>query len=143
MINVKAWTDSLSFGEPTVDTQHMAMFDALCEIFKVLETPPVSFDVIAELLDQLFTISSEHYQYEEKLMLSTGYIGYDSHRKEHVRFQRNFLKLRNALSENGVTPELSDDINTYIADWVFTHTSGADKFFARYYKEKVKAETSN
>lgn len=103
MILHLSWHESYECGEPTIDREHLKLFElanALIDAAFTRGTNPVHFN---DALDKLLAHIAHHFEDEETIMAQHHYAELDEHAAAHRKLVERALKLRVTAAAGGVT----------------------------------------
>jgi hemerythrin len=84
------WSNSYSIGIKIIDDQHKGLLDFVNDLFS--HSTGNERDELAyfrEVIQQAVQYVKNHFQTEEKLMITTNYPGYAEHKKAHDKFNHH------------------------------------------------------
>lgn len=79
---------------------------------------------ITEHFERFLSYMALHFAAEERLMLTTGYAGFDNHRQEHEKAMATMRRLDAAHRAGQELAE--EDLLRFIRSWMESHLPGAD-----------------
>jgi hemerythrin len=126
--------ESYYTGIPLIDNQHEQYLRLVEDLFALCERSDVEQESVDESLAIVFAYAIEHFDAEEALMLSTGYSGYETHRRKHNEF-RDEVDRVSAMSKEGVQPE--DQLmhmTKWLLEWFLEQTLLHDTALAAFLK---------
>lgn len=130
------WTPDLSTGVKEIDDQHVELFrriDSLLDAWTAGNVQAEVNKVITFLTDYVVT----HFGTEEKHMDKYGYTNTVQHKAQHEQFIKSFGRLRDKFITRGTSPELIEEANQLLVDWLKNHIRYADKALGLYLKRKM------
>ena len=137
------WNPGLETGIDVVDEQHRRYFQLLNNYLeKTTETLSDGnqfFDLL-EKFDFLHQYAKEHFSTEELIMQEAGYPDFESHRDEHLYFERHVDELYDQLKAEGFSKELAREADYYIIEWFVEHIREADMELAEFLHNKVSLD---
>jgi len=97
------WSDSYSMGVKIIDDQHKGLLDFVNDLFNHASGNEAEERAyFKEVIQQAVQYIKEHFQTEEKLMVSTKYQGYAEHKKAHDEFTLTVIQsVKDFESGNG------------------------------------------
>ncbi len=122
------WDDSIALGIPTVDAQHKALFGWINTLDEAVRNGNGA-EAVGEVIWKLITYVSEHFNEEERLMLSYNYPGLAAHRKEHDKF---VLRLREIQVNYNDGHEMSENVLDFLTEWLVCHIKGTDQGYSQF-----------
>jgi len=78
-----------------------------------------------------------HFGNEERYMDKFGYSSTSQHKAQHEQFVKGFGKLKERSMREGVSPELIEDANQLLVDWLKNHIRYSDKALGLFLKLKL------
>lgn len=96
--------ESYYTGIPLIDNQHEKYLRLVEDLFALCERSDVEQKRVDEGLAIAFAYAIEHFDAEEALMLSTGYSGYETHRRKHNEFRDEADRV-STMRKEGIGPE--------------------------------------
>lgn len=130
---IVVWDESLSVGIKKIDQQHQ-------ELVKIINCLVENEDAsghsepIAHVLDRMTQYAVYHFETEEGLMLQYDYPEYESHRDDHTQFKTKTAKF--CLDALQGKETLSDELLSYLRDWLTHHILKADMKYKPYFLER-------
>ena len=79
-----------------------------------------------------YTVS--HFEAEESLMKKYDYPGYEEHKSIHQKITQQVLSFQKKIQEGDV--DLTEELMTFLKDWLIDHILGVDKKYSDYLNEK-------
>lgn len=135
MINILAWSDSLSTGFRDIDLQHKKLISIIDDVFQTVRDPGPEYSLaMAKALKALTDYTEYHFSEEENFMRVNSYPGLEGHRAQHNDFvQKVMLEIRllaNASPDDGYM------FYRFLGTWLLEHIAKSDKAWAEWLKEK-------
>jgi len=130
------WSDSLSVGHPTIDSQHKELVRRIARLIDAINSGSVTNEDMVEMLGFIADYTDEHFSTEEKMMVLAEYPGYEEHKAQHLWFMNEVNELIKEYIINGVSDKLLADIQRVLIDWLVGHITGTDKKLGAYLIEK-------
>lgn len=127
------WSDSLSVKVKQFDDQHKKLVDMVNQLFDAMKSGKGS-QVMGDILKQLIAYTQTHFAAEERLMQQHAYPGYEAHKKEHNALVMQVLDLQKQFQEG--KPVLTQNIMTFLRDWLSKHIQGDDKKYGIFFNGK-------
>jgi len=136
-VGVFEWTEKLSVGVETIDSQHRELFAAINSLLRGNGggALPEEIPRIVAFLEDYVT---NHFGMEEIYMRRLSYPGFPHHKGEHVSFINDFYDLRDAFDAEGASGELADRMGRFCGDWLVNHIGKVDKALGAFLREKGK-----
>lgn len=101
------WNDTLRSGCDAIDAEHRRIVDALNVILHKIHNRADRAE-LALLTADITHIAQTHFDHEEAMMASSGYLTLDEHRREHTALVSAFQRVREVLDQ--IAPEELSDI---------------------------------
>ena len=137
------WDPDLETGIDVVDEQHRGYFVLLNNYLEVasgtLSGGNRFFDLL-ERINFLHRYAKEHFSTEEQIMQETGFPEYESHREEHLYFERHVEELYEQLKAEGFSKETEREANYYFIEWFVGHIRKTDMDLAEFLHNKVSVD---
>lgn len=137
------WDTDLETGIDVVDEQHRRYFVLLNNYLEKASETLSDRNQFFDLLDKfnfLHQYAKEHFSTEELIMQETGFPEFESHRDEHLYFERHVDELYEQLKANGFSLELAREANYYIIEWFVEHIRKADMDLVEFLHNKVSVD---
>ncbi len=129
------WKDDLAIGVSEVDEQHKELFKKVSDLFDAC-TAGKGKDEIGRVVKYLEDYVIVHFKAEEGLQEKNGYPEYESHKKQHQLFIKDFLALKDKLQFEGPTATVIIQLNHTLVNWLINHIRKSDKALGVFMKEK-------
>lgn len=132
------WTDRLSIGVNTIDSQHRELFKRINNLVTAIKQHRCK-DEIDGTIKFLDDYARVHFAEEEKHMQETGYPGYEEQRADHKKYLAALAELKEQASlprMQGGSYDLSATTNQVIVDWIVDHIIKVDMKFGEYLKNR-------
>ncbi|HTH17717.1 MAG TPA: bacteriohemerythrin, partial [Magnetospirillum sp.] len=122
------WTDDMSVGNPIMDHDHRILLALVNQVASPgTREDPVAIEFI---LDELLGYTVSHFSREEQLMARIGYPELTGHHATHENMLEEVRQLHRRLVS--FTPNLSDDLNRFLGDWLTRHIQVEDQRYRPY-----------
>jgi len=128
------WSNSYSMGIKIIDDQHKGLLDFVNDLFNHAtgdETEERAY--FKEVIQQAVQYIKEHFQTEEKVMISTKYPDYAEHKKAHDEFTLTVIKSVKDF-ESGKRLVL-EKFAYFLKDWVLSHIAVMDRQYSLYFRK--------
>ena len=118
------WKDSFDTGIAEIDRQHRRFLDYLnrCTEYSLSHARE---KVVPELIVKMREYALMHFEFEEALMRSAGYAGYEQHEGQHAFFNARVAELEEAIT--GGVNEKAVSLAAFMRDWLISHILEEDK----------------
>lgn len=129
------WSENISVGNDTIDSQHKKL---LTQINKIIKAITFNAEVleIKEILTFFDDYINEHFSYEEKYMKSINYPYIEEHKEKHKDFIKNYIKFKDEFNKNINKDKIILDIENYIGKWWIDHIGKEDKKYQLFLENK-------
>jgi hemerythrin len=131
------WSEDLKTGIREIDNQHIEIIKRINSILKM--TGDESEERILEAIRFFGGYIIEHFETEEKYMIEHNYPEYDFHKSEHMKFLKEFSRIKKQLQKAGEFSLIPIVVGakSQAADWLIKHILSEDKTLAGYLKKRV------
>ncbi len=130
------WTEELSVGVETIDSQHREIFRAFNALLSDSGGP--SPEELPWMIGFLEDYVVNHFGMEELYMRRLSYPGFPAHKNEHVEFIGRFYDLRDEFDAQGANPATADRLGRFIGDWLVDHIGRIDKALGEFMRGKER-----
>jgi hemerythrin len=127
----QAWGDDLLVCVPQIDREHRGIID-IANDFRTAVDAGVPRAELGALLARLAGAVESHFASEERLMLSSGYRGYQAHHDEHARLLGQFSTAQGEFASGVIHP--GGALALFVEVWTGQHILSWDQDFARFLK---------
>jgi methyl-accepting chemotaxis protein len=126
------WSDRLSVGEASIDSQHRRLVELFNDLLDALHAND-SHDIIKKVLEDLLKYTQFHFGHETELMTKSGYPEQKDHLAKHTALIEQALEYRRRfLAGESVGPELT----TFLRDWLINHILKTDRQLALFLNQQ-------
>ena len=129
------WDDSFSVGIKLIDEQHQMLIERTNAISDAVANSR-GLGKITQTLDFMIKYTEFHFSAEEKVMIDNDYPKWAEHHKLHEDFKARLNLMVQDFEEDGATSGLSEDITTYLTNWLVNHIKGIDTELGKILREK-------
>lgn len=129
------WNDDLSVGIGLIDEQHKMLIERTNAIAEAVEMKR-GLEKILQTLSFMIEYTEFHFSAEEKVMIDNDYPKLAEHQKLHEDFKARLNQMVEDFEEDGATPALSEEITTYLTNWLVNHIKGIDTELGKILREK-------
>jgi hemerythrin len=129
------WDDSFSIGINLIDEQHKMLIERTNAISEAMEMKR-GLEKILQTLEFMIEYTDFHFSAEEKVMKDNDYPRWTEHHKLHEDFKSRLNLMVQDFEEEGATSGLSDEITSYLTNWLVTHIKGIDTELGKILREK-------
>jgi len=129
------WDDSFSVGINLIDEQHKMLIERTNAISEAVEMTR-GLEKILQTLSFMIEYTEFHFSAEEKVMKENNYPKFDQHHKLHEDFKDRLNLMVQDFEEEGATTQLSEEITSYLTNWLVNHIKGIDTELGKILQEK-------
>ena len=129
------WDDSFSVGINLIDEQHQMLIERTNAIAEAVEMKR-GLEKILQTLSFMIEYTEFHFSAEEKVMIENGYPKVAEHQMLHEDFKTRLNQMVDDFEEEGATSELSEEITSYLTNWLVNHIKGIDTELGKILHEK-------
>jgi hemerythrin len=129
------WDDSYSVGINLIDEQHKMLIERTNAISEAMEMKR-GLEKILQTLEFMIEYTEFHFSAEEKVMKDNDYPKFTEHHKLHEDFKGRLNLMVQDFEEEGATSGLSQEITTYLNNWLVTHIKGIDTELGQILRDK-------
>jgi hemerythrin len=120
------WSDArFATGVDEVDAQHRALFDMANELLEATRAGRPAAEISA-MLEAIGEHAKAHFACEEDIMERRNCSSCLANKLAHRWFLQDFAELGELLARDGVTPDLVDEMEEKICDWLEAHLLAID-----------------
>ena len=128
------WDDSIALGIPVIDEQHKALFGLVNSLNEAIKSGDCA-ETTQEVIWKLITYVTEHFNEEERLMMSCNFPYLAEHRKEHDQFVSRLRQIQVDFIDGH---EMGVSVLDFMVDWLVCHIKGTDQKYNRFINEQAK-----
>lgn len=129
------WDDSFSVGISLIDEQHKMLIERTNAIAVAVEMKR-GLEKIMQTLNFMIEYTEFHFSEEEKVMKDNDYPKFTEHHKLHEDFKDRLNLMVQDFEEEGATAGLSEEITSYLNNWLVNHIKGIDTELGQILREK-------
>ena len=122
--NALEWDQSFATGVGRYDDAHKVLFRMVNDLHDAMQQKR-SKEAVGQILNGLAEYTVNHFADEERAFDQTNYPGSAEHKQLHKKLVDQVVELQGKF-RSGETV-LSQDIITFLQDWLINHIKGADK----------------
>lgn len=130
------WKDRYSLNIGEIDKQHKRLFEIGARVYDlaILSDSYDHYDEILEMLNELLEYTEYHFRYEESIMKTHKYAGFDQQLKEH-EFYVNKIKGISTRDIDEDQQQAIIDIVDFLSEWIGSHILLEDRKYANYFSD--------
>lgn len=124
------WSDEYSCNIRPIDNDHRTLFEAVADLDRAVQENHGE-EAVALTIDSLLLYVREHFEREERYMLSAGYPDFRAHQISHRRFTQIVKALRDLYAHD---PKQIDSVAVlaFLKDWLVEHILNTDRDYVPY-----------
>ncbi|MBT0665913.1 bacteriohemerythrin [Geobacter pelophilus] len=126
------WSNSYSVKVSKMDSEHQRLIDMINNLYIAMREGRGK-DAIGSILDELIEYTKTHFAHEEKLMKESGYPGYEDQKRAHESLINKVVEIHARFKAGNA---LSQEIMTFLKDWLINHIQGMDKRYGPHMNQK-------
>ena len=130
------WNDNLASGSSDIDSQHKELFLRINNLLATFDKNSVDRQEMSNVIQFLSDYVVFHFGNEEKYMAQYNYSSMSAHKAQHEQFVKNFMKLKDRLLMEGITPQLSEETKELCVGWLINHIKYSDRALGLFLKLK-------
>ncbi|MGB3211147.1 MAG: bacteriohemerythrin [Desulforhopalus sp.] len=127
------WSDSLSVGIDSIDSQHRKLVDLINELHKQMNSGSAK-EAVGRTLAQLVEYTGEHFQHEEKLFAEHDFPEQDAHKEMHKKLVNQVLAFQDQFKKG--EKDVSLELMEFLKDWLVDHIKKTDKQYSPFLVSK-------
>jgi len=132
------FTPDLSTTVKEIDDQHKELFKRVDSLNASLAQGSARAELV-RTVEYLTEYVVFHFGVEEKYMIRYGYLNAVQHTAQHDQFVKTFMRLKDRLFLEGITPRITEDTQQLVVDWLINHIKYSDKALGLFLKRKLPA----
>ncbi|CCG09645.1 bacteriohemerythrin [Pararhodospirillum photometricum] len=125
-----AWSQRFATGIKAIDKDHSSLFD-LMEAIAEHERRRSSLAEVAATLHALEVYAAEHFEREERFMISAHFPEFDRHRRAHADFRALIGALARQYRRSPDAIDLGK-VRHFLVTWIMGHIMGEDMAYVPY-----------
>lgn len=130
-------TKDLKTNIDAIDKQHAELIRMCNHLEDIYDMPDRidTYDELVELIQGLKAYTKEHFEFEEKFLVSIGYRKCFTHHAIHKNFIHKISELEKYdidSDQKGYAKELAKTV----AEWILIHIAKEDMLYAEFYHSK-------
>lgn len=127
------WDPGFSVHIEEIDKQHQLLIKMINELYKAMSAGK-EHSALRKLINQLHNYAAMHFAKEEHYFDIFGYPDAKLHKKEHADFEQKVSLFEKDFNNGRQT--LSDEIMSFLCNWLANHIRGSDKKYEPFFKER-------
>ncbi len=125
------WSDNYSVGIETADIHHKKLSSMINSLYESMKSGD-SHEVVAKILSALIVYTDKHFEYEEDLLKTHNYPGYEE--QKHIELLEQVKELNEKF--NSRTTTISIELLSFLKGWLIDHINGTDKKYTEFLHSK-------
>ena len=126
------WDAKYESGDATVDQQHQALFNYVNKLETQLYAVTIDQELVRSVVQYMSLYAQTHFVYEELCMHRVRCPVAQGNREAHEKFVIVVEKFENRLEQQGVTPDLVEQLHRVCSDWLTNHICRVDTKMREY-----------
>lgn len=128
MSEISLWKEQYKIGNETIDEQHRELFHKVEQLLSIARTGSEAENrrECMELLNFLISYTGRHFESEEALQESLGYVGMAEHVKLHEQFKNTIFSYKEKV-EKEFSKETLKQLAGTLMTWLAIHVCDCDK----------------
>lgn len=127
------WDESYSVKIASMDDQHKRLMRFINQLHEAMKEGK-GREAVEKVLDGLVEYTRLHFGAEERLLKLHGSPDYEDQRRAHEALIKQVLQFKDKVHE-GKAP-LSQEVMSFLKDWLLKHIQGMDMKYGDYLKAK-------
>ena len=127
------WSESLSVGIGSIDSQHKTLIDLINELHKHMHSGSAK-KAVGQALGKLIDYTATHFQYEEKLFAKHDYEKQNEHKEIHRKLVAQVVGFQEKFKKG--EEDVSLDLMEFLKDWLIDHIKVTDKKYSPLLRSK-------
>ena len=125
------WSDTFSCGVKLIDDHHKELVRLVNEMFRhVTGDEKQEYDYFNQVIEKAIEYIKVHFSTEEKIMLTTKFLGYSAHKRVHDSF---IITVNEHIMDLSSGKRLSlFSFTKFLKDWILSHIAVMDKQYFEY-----------
>jgi len=120
-INYIQWEPKFSTHIDEIDTQHRMLFDITNQMVAIFKSNSKGR---LKIIQELVEYANFHFRTEKTIMINSKYPAIEEHLRDHDKFIDKVAIFLQDLKKQ--EEGLSQDMVTFLIDWLYTHTTSSD-----------------
>lgn len=134
-MNKLIWTKKDSVGNSTLDYDHQIIALLFNKLIDCNNQSTPSF-IVNDTLCELISYMHHHIEYEETLLEELNYPDILQHRKEHLNFTDQAIKI--SLEDSNFVYQVSAKFLIFFKNWWYNHIINVDLKYKSFLEQKLK-----
>ena len=119
------WSEKLSVGIPSIDSQHKVMVEIIGSLFEGFQNSNMN-DTSIKTVNKLIVYIDQHFKHEEQLFEQHQWEGRYEHKNKHVQLTKKVMDLMSELNQEK-DRENSLKLMRLLKEWLSEHILIADR----------------
>ncbi len=120
------WSDSLSVGIASIDTQHQWLVDATNRLHAEITKPEPDRAVLGEIFEGLVDYTMNHFVAEEEMFERFGYPEAAAHKAEHDALTAKVMQLLLQFEDG---ESVGEPVLEFLRNWLLHHILKVDRAY--------------
>ncbi len=127
------WSESLSVGIDSIDTQHKKLVDLINELYVHMNSGSAK-ESIGKTLGQLIDYTGSHFKTEENLFAKNNYPEQAGHKEMHSKLVEQVVHFQEQF--NNGEKDVSLELMEFLKDWLIKHIKKTDMQYSSFLLSK-------
>jgi len=127
------WSDRLSVGVKEFDDHHKKIVALINDMYDAMMKGEGK-EKMGKVLTELVGYVGTHFAAEERTFKTHGYPDVAAHKVEHDKLTKQVIDFGNQFKSGKAV--VSNELMTFLKDWLMTHIMGTDKKYTKFLNEK-------
>jgi methyl-accepting chemotaxis protein len=130
---IMRWSNSLSVGIESIDSQHKVLIDLINDLFYEMNSTN-GRQAVSSAFSKLNKYTESHFAYEENLFDKHNYAEKDAHKKIHKKLVAQVVDFQTQFDSG--KKDVSLELMEFLKDWLLKHIKGTDKKYSSFLQSK-------
>jgi hemerythrin-like metal-binding protein len=127
------WSDSLSVGIDSIDSQHKKLVDLINELYVQMNSGSAK-EAVGRTLSKLIDYTGSHFKNEEKLFARHDYPEQADHKEVHSKLVDQVLYFQDQFEKG--EKDVSLELMEFLKDWLLNHIKKTDRQYSSFLLSK-------
>lgn len=127
------WSSELSVNVPSIDEQHRKLVNMINALNYAMEDG-LTDEALRNIFDGLLLYTHKHFEYEEELLMRTGFPATAAHQREHDALRERVKGLQQRVASGEMV--LGVEVMDFLRDWLVNHIMGSDRAYSKHLVEQ-------
>ena len=123
------WSDSLSVGIESIDSQHKQLFGFINDVHDAMSSGQGNA-VVSQIVGELLKYTKEHFRFEEQMLKEMHYPKLNDHHKVHGYLTEQVVSIHTRLQSGEKLNPVH--LSNFLKDWLKNHIMKIDMHYAKF-----------